>query len=340
MNFIINYLFFLAKVITISLFMFFVISIVLLSQIKKKKNEKNIKFIILNKQYKQIKNQFIKIKKSYCLIGSKKNNYKRNILKKIISFVWTKRKIQNTINPNLFVLHFKGDMQATNVSSLSKEITAIILIAKKNDQVLLCLESTGGIVTGYGLAAAQLQRLRKRNIYLIVSVDKVAASGGYMMACVANYIIASPFAVLGSIGVVSQIPNFNKLLKEKNIDIEQHTSGKYKRTLTIFGENTKEGREKFCEELNITHELFKKFVYEMRPQLNIEKVSNGEHWFGTIAINNKLIDELNTSDEFILSKIDSFNILQVVYVVQQSFLQNFFYKIQKIGNILFSKIKF
>ena len=127
--------------------------------------------------------------------------------------------------PRVWVIDFKGSMDAHEVSSLREEITAVLTVATPQDQVVVRLESPGGVVHGYGLAASQLQRIRDKQIPLTVAVDKVAASGGYMMACVANKIVAAPFAILGSIGVVAQIPNLNRFLKNKDIDIELHPPG-------------------------------------------------------------------------------------------------------------------
>lgn len=200
----------------------------------------------------------------------------------------------------LFVLNFKGSIDAKEVNSLREEITAVLTVATAQDKVLLCLESGGGMVHGYGLAASQLLRLKNANIPLTVAVDKVAASGGYMMACVADKIVSAPFAILGSIGVIAQVPNFNKLLKKNDIDFEQITAGEYKRTLTMFGENTDKGREKFKEEIEETHGLFKEFVSQFRPSLDLEKVATGEHWFGSKAKELGLVDEISTSDELIV----------------------------------------
>ena len=207
--------------------------------------------------------------------------------------------------PRVWVIDFKGSMDAHEVSSLREEITAVLTVATPQDQVVVRLESPGGVVHGYGLAASQLQRIRDKQIPLTVAVDKVAASGGYMMACVANKIVAAPFAILGSIGVVAQIPNLNRFLKNKDIDVELHTAGQYKRTLTLLGENTEEGRQKFREELNETHHLFKDFVKEMRPSLDIEQVATGEHWYGTQAQEKGLVDEVGTSDELLLGLMEN-----------------------------------
>ncbi|HEY1077640.1 MAG TPA: protease SohB, partial [Fontimonas sp.] len=210
----------------------------------------------------------------------------------------------STRQPRVFVLNFKGDLHAHATESLREEVSAILQVAADGDEVLVRLESEGGLVHAYGLAASQLARFKPRGVRLTVSVDKVAASGGYMMACVADRIIAAPFAVLGSIGVVAQLPNFNRLLKKLDVDYELHTAGEFKRTLTLFGQNTDEGREKFQEEIDQTHALFKAFVGEHRPQLDLSRVATGEHWFGSQALELKLIDAIETSDDFLLQRAD------------------------------------
>ncbi|MBL7637270.1 protease SohB [Atlantibacter hermannii] len=223
----------------------------------------------------------------------------------------------------LYVIDFKGSMDAHEVTSLREEVTAVLAVATPQDEVLVRLESPGGVVHGYGLAASQLQRLRERGIPLTVAVDKVAASGGYMMACVASHIVAAPFAIVGSIGVVAQIPNFNRLLKRNDIDVELHTAGQYKRTLTLFGENTEEGREKFREDLNDTHLLFKSFVKEMRPSLNIDEVATGEHWYGVQAKEKGLVDAISTSDDLILEKMNQRDVVGVRYLRRKKMMDRF-----------------
>lgn len=228
------------------------------------------------------------------------------------------KKGQQSPRPRLFSLAFDGDINATPVESLREEISAVLQVARKEDEILLRLESEGGLVHSYGLAASQLARIRDRKIKLTVAVDKVAASGGYLMACVADRILAAPFAIIGSIGVVAQIPNFHRVLKKNEIDFELHTAGQYKRTLTLFGENTDEGREKFREELEETHQLFKSFVTENRPVVEIDKVATGEHWFGSHALSLRLIDELKTSDDYLLERSKDADIYEVVYHRRQT----------------------
>lgn len=205
----------------------------------------------------------------------------------------------------VFVLDFDGDIKATAVNHLREEISTLISTANKGDEVIVRLESGGGMVHSYGLAAAQLVRLKDAGLKLTICVDKIAASGGYMMACVADNIIAAPFAVIGSIGVVSQLPNFHKWLKKNDVDYEMFTAGEYKRTVTVFGENDDEDRAKYQQELEQTHDLFKHFVSTYRPRLDLNKVANGDHWYGEDAIKLKLVDKLQTSDSYILELMDN-----------------------------------
>lgn len=219
--------------------------------------------------------------------------------------------------PRVFVLDFHGDLQAHAVSSLRQEISAVLQVAREEDEMLVRLESAGGLVHAYGLAASQLARVRARGVRLTVAVDKVAASGGYLMACVADRILAAPFAVVGSIGVVAQIPNFNRLLRKNAIDLELHTAGEFKRTLTVFGENTEAARAKFREELEDTHALFKRFVAEHRPTLDLARVATGEHWFGTRAAELRLVDELRSSDDYLLQRVEDADVFEVRYRVRK-----------------------
>jgi serine protease SohB len=223
-----------------------------------------------------------------------------------------------TTRQRLYVLNFDGDLKAGATSHLREEISAVLPLARKGDRILVKLESPGGLVHGYGLAASQLSRIRDAGVELVVAVDKVAASGGYMMACVANQIIAAPFAVIGSIGVLAQLPNFNRLLKKHDIDFELMTAGEYKRTLTLFGENTDKGREKFAEELEHTHDLFKAHVSENRPQLDIARVATGEVWYGRKAIEVGLVDALQTSDGYIQDKLKDWDVFELKFVLKKS----------------------
>lgn len=220
-----------------------------------------------------------------------------------------------------YVIDFNGDINASAVKSLREEVSAILSVARTSDEILVRLESTGGVVHGYGLAASQLQRVREKGIPLVIAIDKVAASGGYMMACVGSRILAAPFAIVGSIGVIGQVPNINRLLKKHDVDIEMHTAGAYKRTLTVLGENTEAARDKFIEDLNQTHTLFKQMVGRMRPDLDIEKVSTGEIWFGQEAMALKLVDEISTSDAYLQWCVSEHRVIRVAHKHRKNLAQ-------------------
>lgn len=224
---------------------------------------------------------------------------------------------EHSTRPRSFVIDFKGDLKASAVASFREEVSAILDVATSDDEVIVRLENPGGMVHEHGLAASQMARIRDRDIPLIVCVDKVAASGGYLMACVASTIYAAPFAILGSIGVLAQIPNFNRMLDNHGVDFEQIYAGKYKRTVTMFGKNTDEDRAKLKEELEDVHTLFKDAVSKYRPGLDLGKVATGEHWYGTHALDLGLADELKTSDELLGSKAKDRDLYLVTYKIKQ-----------------------
>ena len=241
-------------------------------------------------------------------------------------------------NPDLtksrtYVCRFDGDMRASSVPSLAEEVTAILSVATASDEVVAVITSPGGVIHGYGLAASQLQRIRDRGIPLTAAVDKVAASGGYMMACVADKIIAAPFAIVGSIGVIAQLPNFNRFLKKHDIDYEEITAGEFKRTLTVFGENTDADRDKFREELEDAHELFKEFVTDNRPNVDIVAIATGEHWYGKRALERNLIDELCTSDDYLYNCSVNSDVFEISYMRKRSMADKFFSHASKLFRI-------
>ena len=207
-------------------------------------------------------------------------------------------------------------------------VTALLLEAQAGDEVLVRLDNAGGMVSEHGLAASQLARIRAKGIPLTVAVDKVAASGGYLMACVADRIIAAPFAVLGSIGVLAELPNFHRLLDRYGVDFELHTAGEYKRTLTLFGENTEEGRRKLRDQLEETHRLFKAFVAEYRPGLDLERVATGDYWHGQRAVELGLVDTIQTSDDFLLAASERKDLLKLKYRVRKKPIERLLASIQ------------
>lgn len=224
----------------------------------------------------------------------------------------------------VFVLDFRGDIRATAVASLREEVSAVVSVARPDDEVVLRLENFGGTVHEHGLAASQLRRIRDHGLRLTAIVDKAAASGGYMMACIANRIVAAPFAIVGSIGVLAQIPNFNKLLTERGIEFEQITAGKYKRTVTMFGPTTDDDRAKLREELEEVHAMFKELIVEHRPQLDIESVATGEHWYGSRAKELGLVDALGSSDDYLLKASTEADLFHVKYKVKHSLQERIF----------------
>jgi len=235
----------------------------------------------------------------------------------------TRKQRRSEKRRKIFVIDFHGDIRASATSALREEVTALLSVADPPDEVVVRLESVGGMVHSYGLAAAQLKRIRDRGIRLTVSVDKVAASGGYMMACVADRIIAAPFAILGSIGVIAAMPNFNRVLKKHDIDYEQFMAGEYKRTVTLFGENTDRERDKFQQDIEDVHALFKEFVHSHRAQVDLDKAATGEYWYGLRALDLKLTDELLTSDDYLLGASTEADLYQLRWETEKSWLERF-----------------
>ena len=291
---------FLLKVITVLISVIVLISFVAAS--KKSTAAEGLEIENLNDKYKGLSDSLNKA-------VMEKDEWKKK--QKSEKAIAKKNKKKKTRKPKAYILDFIGDIKASAVPSLREEITAILDIAKRNDQIVLRLDNHGGVVHEHGLAASQLARIREKKIHLTVVVDKVAASGGYLMASVANKIYAAPFAILGSIGVIAQLPNFNRLLDNYGVDFEQITAGQYKRNVTMFGKNTDEDREKLKDQLEEIHELFKSSVNEYRPQLDLERVATGEHWYGSKALELGLIDEIKTSDELLIEMAKKYEIFSV-----------------------------
>ena len=321
---------FLLKVITILISVIVLISFIAAS--KKSSSSEGLEIENLNDKYKGLSDSLNKAVMEKDEWKKKQKAQKATVKKN------KKRKIRK---PKAYILDFIGDIKASAVPSLREEVTAILDIAKRNDQIVLRLDNHGGVVHEHGLAASQLARIRQKKIYLTVVVDKVAASGGYLMASVANKIYAAPFAILGSIGVIAQLPNFNRLLDNYGVDFEQITAGQYKRNVTMFGKNTDEDREKLKDQLEEIHELFKSSVNEYRPQLDLEKVATGEHWYGTKALELGLIDEIKTSDELLIEmskKYDIFSVkLKIKEPLKKRLMSNIDSLLEKVDDIRWKK---
>ena len=321
---------FLLKVITVLISVIVLISFVAAS--KKSTSAEGLEIENLNDKYKGLSDSLNKV-------VMEKDEWKKK--QKSEKAIAKKNKKKKTRKPKAYILDFIGDIKASAVPSLREEVTAILDIAKRNDQIVLRLDNHGGVVHEHGLAASQLARIRQKKIHLTVVVDKVAASGGYLMASVANKIYAAPFAILGSIGVIAQLPNFNRLLDNYGVEFEQITAGQYKRNVTMFGKNTDEDREKLKDQLEEIHELFKSSVNEYRPQLDLEKVATGEHWYGTKALELGLIDEIKTSDELLIEmskKYDIFSVkLKIKKPLKKRLMSNIDSLLEKVDDIRWKK---
>lgn len=325
---------FLAKAVIIVLALIIVISFLASLALKGKLTEKSFKLTNVSKQLKKTVSQ-LRDEINSDMISEKE-------VKKLSKTEKKEEKKKKKLNKpekegKLFVLDFNGDVKASAGESLRKCVTQLLSLANaEKDEILIRLESPGGMVSAYGIAASELARIRNANLNLTISVDKVAASGGYLMSCVGSKIIAAPFAVVGSIGVVAGMPNFNKILKKHDIDYDVLTAGKYKRTLTMFGENTPEGREKFIGQLEQIHDLFKKFVTQYRPALDMDKVGTGEYWFGEDAMNLGLVDAIETSEDYLLKLNKTHEIFHLEHQKKQKLVE----KLMQSASILLNKSPF
>ena len=312
MEFLSSYGLFLAKAITIVVAILFVVVGIIAAGSKGKKEQLgHIEVNLLNDHYDESE----ALLKAVVLDDDERKKEQKALKKKNKEEKKAKKKAgsEEEVKKRIYVLEFDGDVRASAVENLREEITAILTLATPADEVVLRLESPGGMVHTYGLAASQLCRITNKDIPLTVVVDAVAASGGYMMACIGDKILAAPFAIIGSIGVVAELPNFHRLLKKNDIDYETFTAGEHKRTVTMFGENSEKSKAKFVEELEDTHELFKSHVAEHRPQVAISDVATGEIWYGKRALENQLVDDIQTSDEYLMSKRKEANIYTVTF---------------------------
>ena len=318
MEFLTEYGFFLAKIVTFVVAALVVISVIMSAAQKDRgdhEGEGELKIRKLNEKYEKLRESIqSRLMSDHQRKVFQKARKKAQKAEKKAAKAAKNTDEQDESRGRVYVLDFDGDIKASDTDPLRRAITAVLSIADpEKDEVVIRLESGGGLVHSYGLAAAQLDRIRSKGLRLTACVDKVAASGGYMMACVADRIVASPFAILGSIGVVAQLPNFHRFLKKNDVDFEVLTAGEHKRTMTIFGENTDKGRQKFLEDLEDTHGLFKEYVSERRPDLDIAAVANGDIWFGKRALEVKLIDEIKTSDEYLIEACDRADVVSVAY---------------------------
>lgn len=311
MSFLSNYGLFFAKTFTLVIAILVLITAILVLSRKGKDKSGKLEIKKINDKYEEFTDDLtseILTKAEYKKLAKQKKQAEKN----------RERSEKNHVRKRIFLLNFFGDIKASPIHSLREEISAILLIATPEDEVVLCLESGGGLVANYGLAASQLQRLKQKQIPLTVIIDKIAASGGYMMACVGQKVLAAPFAIIGSIGVIAQLPNFHRFLKKREIDFEQLTAGQYKRTLTLFGENTEKARQKMQEEVEEIHNYFKTFIQQHRPQVDLSQIATGEHWLALRALELQLIDGLSTSDDYLLTASEKQDIYSIQFTTKKS----------------------
>lgn len=333
MDFVYEYGLFLAKVTTIVMAVVIIAIVIVALTARDKDPIHKLKIKRYNKRlraYAETLHEKVLNKKSF-------KAYKKNLKQEL-------KKLEDSDNQQdrkrFFVIHFEGDIKASAAKELREMVTALLTTANSNDEIVVCIESPGGMVHSYGFAASQLQRIRDAGIPLTACIDKVAASGGYMMACVANRVIAAPFAIIGSIGVIAQAPNFHRFLKKHDIDYEQFMAGEFKRTITYFGENTKQGREKCQEDVENTHQLFKKFVSRHRTMVNIDKVATGEIWYGIDAKDLSLVDTLSTSDDYLSSVAKEYNVYEVCYLKKKQLSEKIGEAMRQSIDYVFAKFGF
>jgi len=319
MEFFADYGIFLLKVITIALAITIPLLIIVGSSKSKTTSKGSLVVKNLSKKYENMGSSI----RSSLLNPKELKKYNKEIQKKN-----KKDQKKPSKDDAVYVLNFNGDIQASEVSKLKHEINAILLSDTKCKEVVIKVESGGGSAYAYGLCAAELKRLVDNKINLTVCIDKVAASGGYLMSCVASKIIAAPWAIVGSIGVIAQLPNFHRLLKKNSIDFEMHTAGEFKRTLTTLGENTEDGRKKFKSELEDLHLIFRDFVKEQRPQVDTKVVATGEVWQGDKAIEVGLIDELGTSDDYLVGLSKKLKLYEIEYIEKKNLSERFAFSAQ------------
>ena len=315
MEYLLDFLLFFAKTIIVVLCIFIPLLFLMAISSKQKLHQKeHLEVNQLNKRYKAMADAI------NSTVLSKKS-YKENVKNRKKEDKKSEKEEKDENSKNIYVIDFDGDIQASEIDRIREEITAVLTVAEPTDEVVVKIESQGGAVHAYGLAASQLSRIKSKGIRLTVTVDRVAASGGYLMACVADTILAAPFAIVGSIGVLAQVPNLSRVLEKHDIEYQEFTAGEYKRTVGMFTPPTEKGTAKFKEEIEDTHALFKDFIHLNRPKVDIDKVATGEYWFGTRALERDLVDELITSDQYLLEASKEHNILEVKYVRKKNLLE-------------------
>lgn len=198
------------------------------------------------------------------------------------------------------VLRFEGDTMATGRQDFARMVDEVLHNKERIQRVIVVVNSPGGGVSVYGQMFAGMERMRNAGVDVTACVDTYAASGGYLMSVPAQRIIAAPFAMVGSIGVVSEFMNFNKLLRRLGVEPMTITAGELKRTVTPLSEVTEENKAAYKAQLEAIHRQFIAVVKKYR-EVDADRVCTGNHWTAAESVELKLnlVDGLATSQEYL-----------------------------------------
>ncbi len=195
--------------------------------------------------------------------------------------------------------------------------------------VVLRVNSPGGSAFGSEQIWHEVIRLKEKKP-VIVSMGDYAASGGYYISCAADYIIADPTTLTGSIGIFGMIPNMEGLLTEKlGLKFDVVKTNKYSDMISInrpMNENEKAAMQNY---INNGYKLFVKRCADGRKMSveAIEKIAEGRVWTGIMAKENGLVDELGGIEKAMAvaaqkAKIKDYTVIN--YPAKENFLSNLF----------------
>ncbi len=209
--------------------------------------------------------------------------------------------------PRLAVLRFQGlrDLNASGDQRLSEAIDEVLVNRDHFEEAVVIIDSPGGTTHGYGHAYALLERLSASGLKVTACIDRIGASGGYLMALPADRILAGPFAIVGSVGVVAGIPNVKRLLEEKGVSYRLFVAGDKKRVVHFADDDGPEVREYMDEKLAGIHTQFLQAVEKHRgDRVKLDEVRSGDHWSAEESVEKGLglVDELQTSAEYLLER--------------------------------------
>ena len=159
--------------------------------------------------------------------------------------------------------------------------------------VIVHIDSPGGTTAGAEQLYDSLVQLKAKKPMVVV-VDGLCASGGYIAALASDHIIAQSASLVGSIGVLFQYPNFTDLMKTVGVKVEEIKSSPLKAAPNGFEPTSPEARAALASVVMDSYEWFKKLVRDNRKMdpATLEKVADGRVFTGRQAIELKLIDEI------------------------------------------------